>query len=1557
VSPAGVTTERGTAEGVVGQPSPGGAGRFGRIRRLASGPGLGAEPAAAPGVGRWGSWASHLLLAVVAYVPQLMAQPGVVSSDTKTYLYLDINRFIPASASMWDPTVGLGTVTHQQIGYLFPMGPFFWFFHAIGVPVWVAQRLWVGSILFAAGAGVLFLCRTLALRGLGPLVAGFAYMFSPYFLQYVGRISVLLLPWAGLPWLVALAALAVRRGGWRDSARFAVVVALVSSINATSLLYVGLGPALWLVYSVVGLREATWRQAGSAALKLAGMSLVVSFWWIAGLAVEGGFGVAILQTTETVQTVSQTSTPIEVLRGLGYWYFYGTDRLGPWVSSSVQLTQEIAALGFGFAVPALSFVAAVFTRWRYRAFFVLLVLMGLVLAVGTYPFADPTWLGHALKAFMTETSAGLALRSTDRATPLLALGIAMLLGAGVAALGRRSRPFALGVAALSVAVVAAANPAAFNGSTVADKYTQPARLPGYTLAAAKALNHEGAGSRVLGIPGSDFADYDYGDTTDPVYPAILNRGYVSREQVPQGSTATEDLLYALDDPMQVGASNPNALPPIARLMSVGDVLVQSDLNYERYDQPPPAQLWAQLQPTPSGLGPPTCYGTPRPDHGPLPQVDEAALAHPNPVEPCPLEVMAVANPRPIVRAEPTASPVVLDGDGEGLVAAAGVGLLAHDPTVLYAGTLDQHPGQLTAALRRGATVVVTDTNRHRAFRWDTIVDEAGQTLTATQPQQTDPFNSPVVLFPGAPITSYTVASYLGVRSVTASAYGDAVTYLPEDRPSQAIDGSLDTAWETGAFGQPIGQWWQVQFVRPTTTGAVNLVQPLAGANNRWITRATLTFDGGHPLTVRLGAASRTAQGQTITFPSRTFGTLRIRIDATNMKGTDLNAGPSSVGFAEVRVAGTTATELIDLPSDVLGGTATSTAADRLVLLLTRQRVSPYPPRQDPEVSIDRSFVLPNARTFALTGTARINALIPDDQIDRLVGRQQASGIVAYSKGRLPGNLSAGASAALDGNAATVWSPGFGAASQLGSWIHVDLPKPITFDHLDLQIVDDGRHSVPTELTVATENGSTKVRIPPLRAGTRPGSTVSVPVSFPALHGRHLQFTVSGVHLRSTRSYTSRQLTALPVGIAELGIPGVVDPPPPAAIPSTCRSDLLSIDGQPVWLSVGGSSSAALAGDGLNVSLCGPDAAGLHLGAGSHLVEAANGHTTGWNLDELALDSAGGGTAMADVSPSALVAPPPSSAGPTARATSQSATTIHVRVRGVTASTGPFYVVLGESINRGWTATVDGGPSLGAPELMDGFANGWIVNPRLVAGEIRHGTLTLTLRWTPQRLIWAALVVSGAGLAAALLLSVLPDRTRWRRRGRHRRAAAAAGTGPGGGEVLDAEPAAAVATLASPLAYPPARPRLLVGAVTALLLGAGLAAVTRPWIGLAVGAAAAVALLVPRTRGLLTAGAVGLMVAAGAVVVVDQATHPAQAGGTWPPTFSTAAVLAWTAVACLVADAIVELVRRAAARSANGPEVADDPIRATPGSDPLTGPAVPPGPDGSATSTSQSGPSA
>ncbi len=101
------------------------------------------------------------LLAVVAYVPLLLTRPGEIGADTKTYLYLDPGRLLSRAPWMWDPNVGLGTVTHQNIGYLWPMGPYYWLMDALAVPDWVAQRLWLGSIILLAGLGVRFMLREL----------------------------------------------------------------------------------------------------------------------------------------------------------------------------------------------------------------------------------------------------------------------------------------------------------------------------------------------------------------------------------------------------------------------------------------------------------------------------------------------------------------------------------------------------------------------------------------------------------------------------------------------------------------------------------------------------------------------------------------------------------------------------------------------------------------------------------------------------------------------------------------------------------------------------------------------------------------------------------------------------------------------------------------------------------------------------------------------------------------------------------------------------------------------------------------------------------------------------------------------------------------------------------------------------------------------------------------------------------------------------------------------------------------------------------------------------
>ena len=150
------------------------------------------------------------LLALLAYLPALTAAPGRMPTDSKLYLYLDPGRFLGDAASSFDPRQFAGWVPHQHVAYLWPAGPWFWLFDTIGVPDWVAHRLWIGTIMLAAGLGVRWCARLLGCNQAAALVAAVVYQVSPYVLPYVSRTSVMLLPWAGVGWIVGLTIRATR---------------------------------------------------------------------------------------------------------------------------------------------------------------------------------------------------------------------------------------------------------------------------------------------------------------------------------------------------------------------------------------------------------------------------------------------------------------------------------------------------------------------------------------------------------------------------------------------------------------------------------------------------------------------------------------------------------------------------------------------------------------------------------------------------------------------------------------------------------------------------------------------------------------------------------------------------------------------------------------------------------------------------------------------------------------------------------------------------------------------------------------------------------------------------------------------------------------------------------------------------------------------------------------------------------------------------------------------------------------------------------------------------
>ncbi len=1428
-------------------------------------------------------------LAAVAYVPLLLTARGQIAADTKAYLYLDPGRLMSRAGLMWDTHVMAGTVTHQNIGYLFPLGPYYWILERLGVPTWIAERLWLGTLLFAAGAGTMWMLRRLGLRGPGVVVGGFTYMLSPYLLAYAGRTSVILLPWACLPWLIGLVAVALRDRRWRAPALIAVVVTLMAGTNASSVVFVLIGPALLLPYMVWVTREVTLRSALGVVGRTAVMVVPAQLWWLAGLWVQGRYGLPILQLTETQQTVAQTSTAPELLRGLGYWYFYGRDGLSQWTNSSILYTQNPGMLAIGFVLPSLALVGAMLTRWRYRAFFVALTVLGLVLGIGTYPYDSPSPFGAVVKA-ASANEAGFALRNSPRALPLLVLGLAALLASFVAPAVhalvsarrapwvRRTAP-ALVVGLLAVALLGL--PPLWRGSLVSPDLQFPETLPQYWQDAAAHLDATGDDTRVIELPGSDFAAYRWGQTQDPVTPGIIDRPWIGRELTAYGTPGSTDLARALDTGLQEGPFDIRSLVPVARLLSASDVLLRMDTQYERYRGPRPADLWSLFgeDAGTAGLGPATTFG----DRAPAvadprqPTRDEQELARPTDAEdPPPLAVYPVDDVRPIVRAESRQDSLVLWGDGRGLVDAAAVGLVPDTAAIFYAPTLLANPAARSTVTDGDPSLVVTDTNRRRAQRWGTIRENDGATEAAgSTPLVEDPKDTRLDLFPGATDDQMTVADYgTDVADVRASSYGNIVAYSSEARPVNAIDGDPRTAWSTGGYSEVVGDRLRVDYRHPVTADHIDLSQ-LRG--NRFITEVSVAVDGATVATVDLGDDSFTDQGQRIDLGGdRTFTSLEVTIDAANVSGLVSFDGFSNVGIRELTVPGVEATEWIRLPA--AGLSDMSTATSPLDYLFTRWRANAVEGfRQDPELRLARIFTVPDARPFSLSGEARIGGRTDGAVVDALVGRPglDTGYPVVTGDDYLSGALADRPSSALDGDLTTAWTLGFG--NQDGRGFTVVSPTPMTVDHLDLSVVADGSHSVPTSLVLTLDDSSTRtVAVPPITDSAEAGATTTVTVPVEAFTSSTVKVTIGSVRAVVTPEYFSGDDHTMPVAIAELGLPTTVGPLP-TDVPDTCRSGLMTLDGTDVPVRLGGTVADALDRQALTLTPCDP--APTTLGRGEHRLLTAAGLDSGVDIDRLQLAS---NTVVAGASRSG------DDGVPTTTVTSTGDLSYRVEVSG---ATDPFWLVLGQSLSDGWTAKVRGGPSLGAPMLIDGFANGWSVDP-----AVTGSTFTVDLVWTPQRVVWAAVGVSALWFIG--VLAVLGLATRARRRRRSRRSAAALAADQAASDGLGYPPRLDSPWIPIPLASLSAR---LVTVASMAVLGWFVAG---PLVGLVMAALTAVAAWWQRGRTVLAATPL-VMIGATVVLYVGRQVRRHYAPGVeWPSGFAPSHQLVLIAVLAVVAEVAV-----------------------------------------------------
>ncbi len=1018
-----------------------------------------------------------LSLALSAYALALVQRPGMLAADTKIDLHTEPIGFLGDVASVWSSSGGLGQVqAGQYAGYLFPMGPFFALGDLLGLAPWLVHRLWLGTLLALAAWGTVRLLDAMLERprGAAHLVGGAAVLCNPYVLVFANRTSVTLLGYAALPWLL----LCVHRGlhdrarRWLWPAAFALVLAASGGgVNAAVTAWLLLGPLLLLVYEVVVV-GADRRAAAGLAARTALLALLASLWWVVPVAEHARYGLNFLPFTESPGAIWDTTSLSESFRLLGYWIGYlGTgygERLVPYFDTSGAVLFDPLKVVAGFAIPALAVAGFAWTRrWRYGPFFLALVLLGLLAMGAGFPEGAP--LRRALTFAYNQVEAVQFMRTTYKAGPLVALGLACMLGAGAGLLWARlagRRVLRAACAAGLVVLLAGAAWPLVQGQAVDDQIAFE-KVPGAWEQAAADLDEDlPANSRALVLPGQLFPFYRWGGTQDPILPALSERPVSVRGVVPFADLHGADLLVATDSLVQQRRLFPGQLPPLLDLMGVGAVITGSDDDRLRSGSVAPAAAAEQLAAQPGLSRADRSYGPRR--SFPVASTD-LGLARALPQ----VRRYDTGSDRGLVRVAPLGPETVVDGSAEGILALAALGDLPRDRPLAYAG--DRDPSELRRAAREGSEIVITDSNRRRAFLSSRVSQSAGFVLAAgDRPPKDAAFLNP---FASRGTDAQTVARYEGARYLDAP-YSPNFPQFPEHRPYAAVDGDRSTFWIADRYLARSRRWLEIGFERPLDVPHVDLLPQRETATD--VVEVEIA-GRRHPVDAgwnRLEIGLEDARS--------------VRVRVTRLRGPeDRFRGPGAI--AELRIPGLRVSESLR-PPRLAERALRGADLDRAALSYVFTRVTGDDPfrrsrRPDPdrglvprgrnqeaalvaepgdgETLMSRAIEPPAERAYAASGRATVAPEAPDSRLDRLAGYRGPARF--DSSGRFQGRPARRASSAFDGDPDTAWI-GQGEAGS-APWISWRLARAVTMDSLVLEPPRE-RVGVPARVRVRWAGGRT-----------------------------------------------------------------------------------------------------------------------------------------------------------------------------------------------------------------------------------------------------------------------------------------------------------------------------------------------------------------------------------------------------------------------------------------------------------------------------------------------------
>ncbi|MFN8201338.1 MAG: alpha-(1-_3)-arabinofuranosyltransferase family protein [Solirubrobacteraceae bacterium] len=1008
------------------------------------------------------------VIAVACYALALLQRPGWAVSDTKIDLHVDPVRFLADAFSPWSSDISLGHVQSGQYGgYVWPMGPFFALLREIGLSAWVVDRLWLGTLLFLAAWGVVRLLDALAparSRGALHVVAAAAFVLNPYVVTYTSRVSVSLLAYAALPWLLLIvhrgvrpaevplapprtwgARLAGRTRTWAWPAAFALIVTSSGGgINAAVTAWALVGPLLLLLYEPA-LRLAPWRGAWTFTWRTALLGAITSLWWVVPLAVQSKWGLPFLPYTEQPGTIWGSTSASESLRLMGFWLSYAGvgygDVLHPYTSSAASMVFWWPAIVGSLLVPALALGGFAWTRrWRYAPFFLALTLVGVLVMIAGFPEGTP--LRSGMNFAYNRLVSLQTLRTTYKAGPLPALGLAVLGGMAahlawrwVAARGWSAWARPALVAGVALVLAFSAWPLV-RGRAVEDQITWKA-IPAAWQDAARDLDAGlGDDHRAMVLPGQLFSYYTWGGTIDPILPTLARKPVAVRQVVPFADLRSVDLQWSTDALISQRRGVPEQLRRLLALESVGSVVTGTDDDIDRsgaLDANAAARELARA----GFAAPQDAYG-PRRTQRAQGRSAAAPLRLP--------EVRRYDAPggEPFVRLLPRDRATVIDGSASGIVDLAAFGALPRSQPLRYAADLT--PDELRRLARAGSRIVITDSNRRQVFVPSQMQANLGATLAPDDPISAD--GHQLNPWPQRSTDVQTVTRLSGVRYVRAP-FSPQIPQFPEHRPYAALDGDPATAWI--ADRTLTADRWHLD-VGLERRRDVPYIDLMPYGDERGRVRAVAvngTRYAVHPGWNRLNVDLHDVD--------------EVRVDMVDVTDPPPGVDGGAGGIRELRIPGVTVREALRPPlvaSEALRGQDLSSTP--LTYLFARTRgADPYhrdalhgpwsagEPRDagDGEAGIARIIDPPAARDWTARAWVTVADTTPDHVLDRLAGGRVDGRF--DSSMRYEGRPGRRASSAFDGDPATAWIGGWGESAGRRAWIAWTTPRPATVERFTL----------------------------------------------------------------------------------------------------------------------------------------------------------------------------------------------------------------------------------------------------------------------------------------------------------------------------------------------------------------------------------------------------------------------------------------------------------------------------------------------------------------------------